>query len=85
MSQYSPQPQQHSDGSLKIVLNLSNYTTKADLASIKIKEDNLDVDKLNNVPADLSKLSNVVHNDVKKNVYDNLLPKSMILILRSKH
>ena len=67
------------------MLNLSNYTTKADLASIKIKEDNLDVDKLNTVPTDLSKLSNVVHNDVKKNVYDNLLPKSMILILRSKH
>ena len=48
------------------MLNLSNYTTKADLVSIKIKEDNLDVDKLNTVAADLSKLSNAVHNDVKK-------------------
>ena len=30
----------------------------------KLKVDNLDVDKLKTVPADLSKLSNIVDNDV---------------------
>ena len=54
MSQYFPQPYEHSNGNVKVELDLSSYATKADLASIKTKEDNLDVDKLKTVPADLS-------------------------------
>ena len=43
--------------------------SKTDLASLKTKVDNLDVDKLESVPADLSTLRNVVDNDdVKKSV-----------------
>ena len=38
--------------------------------------DQLDIDKLATVPVDLSKLSNVVKNDViKKTVYDKLVVK----------
>ena len=40
-------------------------TAKSDLASLKVELDKIDVDKLQTVPADLSKLSNVVHNEVK--------------------
>ena len=37
--------------------------------------DKLDIDKLTPLPNDLAKLSNVVKNDVKKTVYDKLVPK----------
>ena len=37
---------------------------------MKGKVDKLDVDKLVHVPVDLSKLSDVVKNDVKKDVYN---------------
>ena len=48
--------------------------TKKNLASLKV--DKLDVDKLAPVPVDLSKLSDVVKNDVvKKTVYDKLVAK----------
>ena len=40
--------------------------SKTSLAALKTKLPNLYVDKLNTVPADLSKLSNVVDNDVVK-------------------
>ena len=50
--------------------------SKTDLASLKTKVDNRDVDKLKTVPADLSKLSNVVDSDVVTNtVYDKLVIK----------
>ena len=39
------------------------------LSSLKSKADKLDVDKLVPVPTDLSKLSNVVKNDVVKKMY----------------
>ena len=45
----------------------STLVLKTDLASLKTKVDNLDVYKLKTVPADLSKLSNVVDNNVVKN------------------
>ena len=49
---------------------------KKNLASLKIEVDKLDIDKLAPVFADLSKLSNVVKNDVvKKTVYDKLVAK----------
>ena len=43
----------------------------SDLSNLKSKLDKLDVDKLVPVPVDLSKLSDVVKNDVvKKDVYN---------------
>ena len=49
---------------------------KTNLASLKTEVDKLDIDKLAPVPVDLSKLSDVVKNDVvKKAVYDKLAAK----------
>ena len=54
----------------------SNIATKSDLASLKAEIDKLDVDKLKAASVDLSKLSNVVNNEVvKKTVYDKLVSK----------
>ena len=54
----------------------SSFALKTNLANLKTEVDKLDIDKLVPVPADLSKLSNVVKNDVVKNtVYDKLVPK----------
>ena len=44
----------------------SNFALKTNLANLKIEVDKLDIDKLVPVPLDLSKLSNVVKNDVVK-------------------
>ena len=54
----------------------SSFALKANLASLKTEVDKLDIDKLAPVPVDLSKLSDVVKNDVvKKTVYDKLVAK----------
>ena len=54
----------------------SNFALKSNLASLKIEVDKIDVDKLKIVPVDLSKLSNVVNNDVvQKAVYGKLVTK----------
>ena len=54
-------------------VDTSNFALKANLASLKTKVDKSDTDKLAPVPANLSKLSDVVKNDVvKKTVYDKL-------------
>ena len=46
------------------------------MASLKIEVDKLDINKLAPVPLDLSKLSDVVKNDVvKKIVYDKVVAK----------
>ena len=46
------------------------------LASLKTEADKLDINKLVPVPTDLSKLSNIVKNEVvKKDVYDKLVAK----------
>ena len=47
-------------------VDISSYTTKTNLAVLKSKVDEIDTDKLKTVPTDLSKLSNVVKNDVVK-------------------
>ena len=48
--------------------DVSSFAFKSNLASLKTKEDKIDVDKLKTVPVDLAKLTNVVKNDViKKN------------------
>ena len=58
------------------IFNTSKLAAKSDLASLKAEKDKLDIDKLVPVPVDLSKLSDVVKNDiVKKTVYDKLAAK----------
>ena len=53
-----------------------SFALKTNLTSLKTKVDKLDIDKLAPVPVDLSKLSDVVKNDVaKKVVYDKLAAK----------
>ena len=57
-------------------VDTSSFALKTNLANLKTKVDKLDIDKLTTVPADLSKLSNVVKNDaVKKTVNDKLVAK----------
>ena len=81
MSQYFPKPfNWHFGDSIKVKIDLSNYATKTDIKNIshvdtssfalktnlKTEVDKLDIDKLAPVPVDLSKLSDVVKNDVVK-------------------
>ena len=57
-------------------VDTSKLAANSDLASLKAEIDKIDVDKLKTVPADLSKLSNVVnHGVIKKTVYDKLVEK----------
>ena len=57
-------------------VDTSNFALKTNLANLKTEVDKLDIDKLVPVPVDLSKLSDVVKNDVvKKTVYDKLVAK----------
>ena len=57
-------------------VDTSNFALKTNLANLKTEVDKLDIDKLVPVPADLSKLSNVVKNNfVKKTAYDKLVAK----------
>ena len=92
MSQYFPTPSSHKENikfeidlsnyATKKDINdithvdTSNFALKANLSSLKTEVDKLDIDKLATVPVDLSKLINVVKNDVvKKTVYDKLVAK----------
>ena len=89
MSQYFPKPfNWHFGDSIKIKIDLSNYTTKADIKNIShvdtssfaLKANLADlktkVDKLVPVSVDLSKLSDAVRNDVvKKDAYNKLVTK----------
>ena len=57
-------------------VDTSGFALKTNLANLKTEVDKLDVGKLVTVPVDLSKLSNVVENDVvKKDVYNKLVAK----------
>ena len=47
-------------------IDSSKLALKSNLANLKAKVDKIDVGKLKTVPIDLSKLSNVVSNDVAK-------------------
>ena len=63
---------------LKNVLHVdvSSFALKSNLASLKTEVDKLDIDKLVPIPVDLSKLSDVVKNDVvKKTEYNKLVRK----------
>ena len=88
MSQYFEKPYEPFGGDIKVKVDLSNYATKADIKNIshvdtlsfalKINLASLkaEFDKLVPVPVDLSKLSDVVKNDVvKKTIYDILVTK----------
>ena len=58
------------------MLILQSFALRSNLASLKAKVDKLDIDKVVPAPVDLSKLSDVVRNDVvKKTVYDKLVAK----------
>ena len=57
-------------------VDTSSFALKANLVNLKTEVDKLDIDKLKPVPTDLSKLSNVVKNDVvKKTDYNKLATK----------
>ena len=57
-------------------VNTSSFALKTNLANLKTEVDKLDIDKLVPVSVDLSKLSDVVKNDVvKKDVYNKLVTK----------
>ena len=57
-------------------INTSSFVLKTNLASLKTEVDKIDIDKLSPVPVYLSKLSDVVKNNVvKKAVYDRLVAK----------
>ena len=57
-------------------VDTSKLAAKSDLAGLKAEVDKIVVGKLKTVPVDLSKLSNVVKNEVvKKTVYDKLVAK----------
>ena len=92
MSQYFPKPSNHKENiKVEIDLSnyatkkdindithvdTSNFALKTNLTNLKTEVDKLDIDKLVPIPNDLSKLSNVVKNDVvKKTVYDQLVTK----------
>ena len=92
MSQYFPKPSNHRENiKVEIDLSnyatkkdtndithidTSNVALKTNLANLKTEVDKLDIDKLVPIPNDLSKLSNVVKNDVvKKTVYNKLVAK----------
>ena len=66
------------------------------MASLKSRVDNMDVDKLKTVPADLSKLNNVVGNDVirknwccyeklfiKVNAIDTKIPSTSGIVIKT--
>ena len=97
MSQYFPKPFRSFGGNINVKVDLSNYATKTDLKNVthvdtssfasfnfvnlKTGVDKLDIDKLAPFPVDLSKLSDLVKNDVaKKIVYDKLV--AMMLLKR---
>ena len=69
----------------------SSFALKTNLANLKTEVDKLDIDKLVPVLTDLSKLNNVVKNDVvKKTIYDKLVAKvnnidTSGFILKSKY
>ena len=57
-------------------IDTSKVAAQSDLARLNAEVDKLDIDKLISVPVDLSKLSDVVKNDVfKKTVSDKLVFK----------
>ena len=92
MSEYFPKPLSHKENikvktdltnyatkeDIKNITDIDNssFALKTNLSSLKTDADKLDIDKLVAIPNDLSKLSNVVKNNVvKKTVYNKLVAK----------
>ena len=91
MSQYFPRPSRHEENikvkidltnyatkeDIKDIIHVdtSNFALKTNLSNLKTEVDKLDIDKLVPIPNDLSKLSNVVKNVVKKTKYNKLVTK----------
>ena len=79
MSQYLPKPFRNFGGNNNIKVDLSSYATKTDLKNVMHVDTSsfaVDIDKLVPVSVELSKLSDVVRNDiVKKAMYDKLVAK----------
>ena len=85
MSEYFPKSFISFGRNINVKVDLSNYATKTDIknishvdtcislktniANLKTEVDKLDIDKLAPVPTDLSKLSNVVKDDVVKKLH----------------
>ena len=91
MSQYFPKPFRSFGGNINVKVDYatktdlknvthvdtSSFALKTNLANLKTEVDKLDIDKLIPIPDDLSKLSNVVKNDVvKKGVYNKLVAEA---------
>ena len=74
-----------------LYVDTSSFALKTNLASLKTEVDKLYIDKLVPVLVNLSKISDVVKNDVvKKNVYDRLVAKvnnidSNAFVLKTKY
>ena len=74
-----------------LYVDTSSFALKTNLASLKTEVDKSYIDKLVPVPVNLSKISDVVKNDVvKKNVYDRLVAKvnnidSNAFVLKTKY
>ena len=49
-----------------VLVNVSGFASKTNLAALKTEVDKIDADRLKTVPVDLAKLSNVVKNEVVK-------------------
>ena len=92
MSEYFPKPQSHEENiKVKIDLSdyatkegiknithvdTSSFALKTNFSNLKTEVDKLDINKLVPFPTDLSKLSNVVKNDVvKKTICNKLVAK----------
>ena len=88
MIQYFPKPFRSFGGNINVKVDLSNCATKTDLKNVthvdtsrfalktNLTSLKTEVDKLVPVPVGLSKLSDVVKNDVvKKTDYDKLVKK----------
>ena len=56
-------------------IDTSSFALRTNLSSLKTEFDKLGIDKLIPIPSNLSKLSNVVKNNVKKTVYNKLVAK----------
>ena len=73
MSQYYPPYRSKDLTDLNNIthVDVSSFASKTNLAALKTEVDKIDADKLKATPADLTKLTNAIKNDVvKKTVYN---------------